>query len=71
MQADLGIGARVPVMQSGMRGVAGPDLAAAVSNAGGVGVLAVLGLKPDVVREQIHARDRRIAGDSQRVPGPV
>lgn len=55
MKPDLGIGARVPVMQSGMRGVAGPDLAAAVSNAGGVGVLAVLGLKPDVVRDQIRA----------------
>jgi len=55
MKADLGIGARVPVMQSGMRGVAGADLAAAVSNAGGVGVLAVLGLKPDVVRDQIRA----------------
>jgi len=54
MRADLGVGVEVPVMQSGMGGVAGPDLAAAVTDAGGLGVLAVLGLKPDIVRREIR-----------------
>jgi len=48
------LGIEVPIMQSGMGGVAGPDLVAAVSNAGGLGVLAALRLEPDQVRERIH-----------------
>lgn len=34
-----------PIMQSGMAGVAGPELVAAVSNAGGLGVMAALRLQ--------------------------
>lgn len=49
----------VPVVQSGMRGVAGPDLAAAVSNAGGLGILAALMVAPDALHEQIAAVRRR------------
>lgn len=41
-------------MQSGMAGVAVPELVAAVSNAGGLGVIASLRLPPDVVRESIR-----------------
>lgn len=41
------------MLQSGMGGIAGPELAAAVSNAGGLGVLAALRLKPDQVRASI------------------
>lgn len=36
-----------------MGGVAGPDLVAAVSNAGGLGILAALNLRPDAVRSAI------------------
>jgi nitronate monooxygenase len=53
------LGTTVPVLQSGMGGVAGPELAAAVSNAGGLGVLAALLVPPEVLREQIrHLRQR-------------
>jgi NAD(P)H-dependent flavin oxidoreductase YrpB (nitropropane dioxygenase family) len=52
LQDVLGIDA--PVLQSGMGGVAGVDLAAAVSNAGGLGVLAALRLRPEQVRAAIR-----------------
>jgi len=42
-----------PILQSGMRDVAGPDLAAAVSNAGGLGILAGLLLTADQLRKAI------------------
>jgi nitronate monooxygenase len=48
------LGIDVPVMQSGMRGVAGADLAAAVSNAGGLGILAALLMAPGELRDQIR-----------------
>ncbi|MEM7092845.1 MAG: nitronate monooxygenase [Actinomycetota bacterium] len=57
LEARLGIS--VPIIQSGMGGVAGPELAAAVSNAGGLGVLAALRLQPDQVRAGI-ARMREL-----------
>jgi nitronate monooxygenase len=47
------IGIEAPVLQSGMGGVAGPELAAAVSNAGGLGTVAALNLAPDAVRRAI------------------
>ncbi len=43
-----------PILQSGMGGVAGPDLVAAVSNARGLGILAALRLPPDQVRAGIR-----------------
>lgn len=43
-----------PILQSGMAGVARPELVAAVSNAGGLGVMASLRLPPDAVRESIR-----------------
>lgn len=42
-----------PIVQSGMRDIAGPDLVAAVSNAGGLGILAGLLLTADQLRKAI------------------
>lgn len=43
-----------PIVQSGMAGVAGPDLVTAVSEAGGLGVMAALNLQPDALRRSIR-----------------
>jgi nitronate monooxygenase len=48
------LGIRYPVIQSGMSRVAGPELVAAVSNAGGLGILAALRLEPQELRAQIR-----------------
>src|SRR5262245_27387287 len=45
---------RHPILQSGMGRVAGPDLAAEVSRAGGLGILAGLNVPPDDLRAQIR-----------------
>src|SRR5437870_12271877 len=45
---------RYPIVQSGMGRVAGPELAAEVSRAGGLGILAGLNLSPDDLRRQIR-----------------
>ncbi|KAI9830706.1 MAG: hypothetical protein M1826_004535 [Phylliscum demangeonii] len=42
-----------PVMLAGMNVAAGPRLAAAVTNAGGIGVIGGVGYSPDMLREQI------------------
>lgn len=42
-----------PVMLAGMNVAAGPKLAAAVSNAGGIGVIGGVGYTPDMLREQV------------------
>jgi NAD(P)H-dependent flavin oxidoreductase YrpB (nitropropane dioxygenase family) len=42
-----------PVMLAGMNVAAGPKLAAAVTNAGGLGVIGGLGYTPDMLREQV------------------
>ena len=42
-----------PVLLAGMNVAAGPKLAAAVTNAGGLGVIGGLGYSPDMLREQI------------------
>jgi NAD(P)H-dependent flavin oxidoreductase YrpB (nitropropane dioxygenase family) len=39
-----------------MNVAAGPDLAAAVTNAGGLGVVGGLGYTPEYMRKQIHVR---------------
>jgi len=43
-----------PVIQSGMGGIAGPELVAEVCRAGGLGILAGLGLPADELRRQIR-----------------
>src|SRR5947209_14113256 len=48
------LGIRHPIVQSGMSRVAGPELVAAVSNAGGLGILAALRLEADELRAQIR-----------------
>jgi len=48
------LGIEHPIIQSGMGRVAGPELAAEVSRAGGLGVLAGLNLTPDDLRTQIR-----------------
>ncbi|HZR26066.1 MAG TPA: nitronate monooxygenase [Vicinamibacterales bacterium] len=45
---------RHPIIQSGMGRVAGPELAAEVSKAGGLGILAGLNLAPDDLRREIR-----------------
>ncbi|TFL02225.1 2-nitropropane dioxygenase [Pterulicium gracile] len=47
-------GIKHPVMLAGMNVAAGPELAAAVTNAGGLGVIGGLGYTPKHLREQIH-----------------
>ncbi len=48
------LGVRHPVMLAGMGGVSYAELAAAVSNAGGYGVLGMAGKGPDFIREQMR-----------------
>jgi nitronate monooxygenase len=48
------LGITVPILQSGMGRVAGPELAAAVCNAGGLGILAGLRLDGEQLRSQIR-----------------
>jgi enoyl-[acyl-carrier protein] reductase II len=43
-----------PIIQGALGGIGGPDLAAAVSNAGGLGVLAAWGLSRDDLRKSIR-----------------
>jgi nitronate monooxygenase len=52
LQALVGISH--PIMQSGMGRVAGPELAAEVSRAGGLGILAGLNASPEELRQQIR-----------------
>jgi len=42
-----------PILLAGMNVAAGPELAAAVTNAGGLGVIGGVGYTPDMLREQI------------------
>ncbi|MFL6195523.1 MAG: NAD(P)H-dependent flavin oxidoreductase [Thermoanaerobaculia bacterium] len=48
------LGIDVPIVQSGMSGVAGPELVAEVCNAGGLGILAGFRLSAEVLRRQIR-----------------
>lgn len=48
------LGIEVPILQSGMNRVAGPELAAEVSNVGGLGILAALRVGGEEMRRQIR-----------------
>jgi len=48
------LGVRHPIMLAGMGGVSYAELVAAVSNAGGYGVLGMAGTSPAFIREQMH-----------------
>lgn len=43
-----------PVLLAGMNVAAGPKLAAAVTNAGGLGVIGGVGYSPEMLKEQIQ-----------------
>ena len=65
------LGIEHPIVQSGMGGVAGPDLVAEVSKAGGLGIVAALHLKPDQVRDaiqRVRAATDRPFGVNQFMP---
>jgi NAD(P)H-dependent flavin oxidoreductase YrpB (nitropropane dioxygenase family) len=46
-------GIKHPIILAGMNVAAGPDLAAAVTNAGGLGVIGGVGYTPKVLRMQV------------------
>lgn len=48
------LGVQHPVLLAGMGVAAGPKLAAAVTNAGGLGVIGGFGYNPNQLREQIQ-----------------
>ncbi|KAI0288458.1 2-nitropropane dioxygenase [Russula brevipes] len=48
-------GIKHPILLAGMNVAAGPELAAAVTNAGGLGVIGGVGYTPNVMRQQIKA----------------
>jgi nitronate monooxygenase len=53
------LGIDYPILQSGMGGIAGPELTAEVSNAGSLGIIAGFALTADQLREAIrHFRSR-------------
>jgi NAD(P)H-dependent flavin oxidoreductase YrpB (nitropropane dioxygenase family) len=49
------LGIEHPILSAGISAGAGPELAAAVSNAGGLGVVGMSGLPPDLLRERVAA----------------
>jgi len=55
------LGIEVPILQSGMGRIAGPELAAEVCRAGGLGILAGLNVPADTLRKNI-ARIRELTG---------
>ncbi|NIU63298.1 MAG: enoyl-[acyl-carrier-protein] reductase FabK, partial [Pseudomonas stutzeri] len=48
------LGIEYPIIQAGMGGVAGAELTAAVSNAGGLGVIGGAMLMGDALRDEIR-----------------
>ena len=48
------LGIEYPILQSGMGGVAGPELVAEVSRAGALGILAGLNVPADELRRRIR-----------------
>ena len=53
------VGCEVPIQQAGMGGVAGPDLAVAVSDAGGLGTIALHAMPAGMVADTLDATARR------------
>lgn len=53
------LGIEYPVLQSGMAPIGGPELAAAVSAAGGLGILGLAHVEPEEVRRRIREVRRR------------
>ena len=55
------LGIQLPIFCAGMGAAAGPDLVAAVSEAGGLGVLGMAGAPPEVIRSRL-TQVRRMTG---------
>jgi NAD(P)H-dependent flavin oxidoreductase YrpB (nitropropane dioxygenase family) len=49
------LGIKIPILLAPMGGAVGPELTAAVSNAGGLGLIPLWWMEPDIVRSQIRA----------------
>ena len=49
-------GIQHPIALAGMNVAAGPKLAAAVTNAGGIGVIGGVGYTPEMLKEQVSPR---------------
>ena len=49
------VGIDIPIVQAAMGGATSPEFAAAVSNAGGLGMLALSWSSPDAIRAEIRA----------------
>src|SRR5947209_17146185 len=56
------LGIRYPILNAGIGPAAGPELAAAVTNAGGLGVLGGGGMAIQAVRERVAQTRARTAG---------
>jgi nitronate monooxygenase len=68
------LGIEYPILQSGMGGVAGPDLAAEVSQAGGLGMIAGFLLTADQLRsaiQQVRARTDKPFGVNLLLPSEI
>jgi nitronate monooxygenase len=52
----------IPIVQGPMLGASGPDLAIAVSKAGGLGSLAAAGMSPDVMRQNAEKLRQSVPG---------
>jgi nitronate monooxygenase len=50
------VGCQIPIQQAGMAALANPELAAAVSGAGALGMVSVGGFPPEKVREELHSQ---------------
>ena len=67
---------KYPIIQGGMANIATGEFAAAISNAGGLGLIAAGGMKPEQLRENID-RARELtdkpfgAGPEPRLPPPA
>lgn len=53
------IGIKYPIIQGGMAWVADSSLAAGVSNAGGLGIIAAANAPVEYVRDEIRKADRK------------
>src|SRR5438093_13655018 len=56
------VGCSIPIQQAGLGGLSPPELAAAVANAGGLGMMSVYGASPDVITEQLGLARKLTAG---------
>jgi NAD(P)H-dependent flavin oxidoreductase YrpB (nitropropane dioxygenase family) len=66
------LGISLPILSAGMGAAAGPELAAAVSGAGGLGVLGLAGAEPDLIRgrlAQVRRMTRRPVGVNLIIDG--